>query len=42
MRRKIKGFLCSLLTGVLLLSGIVVYKHCICTEEESREEKAAV
>ena len=32
----------AVLAGVLLLSGIVVYKHCICTEEESREENAAV
>ena len=32
----------AVLIGVLLLSGIVAYKHCICTEEESREEKAAV
>ena len=32
----------SVLAGVVILSGIVVYKHCICTENEAGEEKAAV
>ena len=32
----------AVLAGVVILSGIVVYKHCISPEGEAREEKAAV